>query len=169
MKKIKGVLLALAITVIVVTFFNGFPQAAKLTKANEFIGHVFIDGVKDAGCVKVTEAYFFPHLGEQPLGDTIQKIQSLEDMAEENKKLVRNRKKGKAKKSSGKKYRKRRDRYDGDDDDDEIIIPKEEEKSEAEQEQEKKQEEKRKQEEEKRQEEERKREEEKIKKEDWFR
>ena len=167
MKKIKGVLLVLAITVIVVIFFNGFPQAAKLTKANEFIGHVFIDGVKDAGCVKVTEAYFFPHLGEQPLGDTVQKIQSLEDIAEENRKLVRNRKKGKTKKNSGKKYRKRRDRYDGDDD--EIIIPEEEEKSEEEQELEKKQEEKRKQEEEKRQEEERKREEEKIKKEDWFR
>ena len=166
MKKIKGVLLTVAITVIAVIFFSGFAMAARVTNDSKFIGHVFIDGGKDNGFIKVTEEYFFPHLGGQLLGDTVQKIQALEGIVEVNRKLVRNGRKGKTEKDSGKEYRKRRD---GDDDDDEIIIIEEEEKSEGEQEQERKQEEKRKQEEEKRQEKERKREEKKINKEDWFR
>jgi len=167
MKKIK-VFLAIFITIVMIsTFFSGFALAARVTKASKFIGHVFIDGGKDNGFIKVTEEYFFPHLGGQLPGDTVQKIQALEGIVEVNRKLVRNGKKGKTEKDSGKEYRKRRD--GDDDDDDEIIITEEEEKSEGEQEQERKQEEKRKQEEEKRQEKERKREEEKIKKEDWFR
>ena len=166
MKKIK-VFLAIFITIVMIsTFFSGFALAARVTKASKFIGHVFIDGGKDNGLIKVNEEYFFPHLGGQLLGDTVQKIQALEGIVEVNRKLVRNGRKGKTEKDSGKEYRKRRD---GDDDDDEIIIIEEEEKSEGEQEQERKQEEKRKQEEEKRQEKERKREEEKINKEDWFR
>ena len=168
MKKIKGVLLTVAITVIAVIFFSGFAMAARVTNDSKFIGHVFIDGGKDNGFIKVNEEYFFPHLGGQLLGDTVQKIQALEGIVEVNRKLVRNGRKGKTEKDSGKEYRKRRD-GDDDDDDDEIIITEEEEKNEGEQEQERKQEEKRKQEEEKRQEKERKREEKKINKEDLFR
>jgi Mg-chelatase subunit ChlI len=165
MRKIKVFLATFITIVMIATFFSGFALATRVTKANKFIGHVFIDGGKNTKFIMGAEECFFSPSNEQIINRSVQKIQALDGIVEVNRKLAKN---GKKKTDGGEKYRKR---HDGDDDeDDEIIITEEEEeKNEEEQEKEREQEEKKKQEEEKRQEEERKRKEEKIKKEDWFR
>jgi len=137
MGKIKVFLATFITIVMIATFFSGFALATMVTKANKFIGHVFIDDGKDTEFIMGTEECFFSPSNEQFINRSVQKIQALENIVEINRKLV----------AKGKKYRKRRDGDDGDDN--EIIITEEEEKNAGEQEQERKPEEKKKQEPEK--------------------
>jgi len=151
MGKIKVFLATFITIVMIATFFSGFALATRVTKANKFIGHVFIDDGKDTEFIMGTEECFFSPSNEQFINHSVQKIQALENIVEINRKLVAKGKKRTPEKDSGKKYRKRRDGDDDDDDgdDNEIIITEEEEKNAGEQEQERKPEEKKKQEPEK--------------------
>ena len=61
MKKIKGVLLTVAITVIAVIFFSGFAMAAQVTEIIEGHGRIHINGGVDDGFVVGATVCFSVH------------------------------------------------------------------------------------------------------------
>jgi hypothetical protein len=102
MRKIKVFLATFITIVMIATFFSGFALAARVSKANEFIGHVFIDGGKDAVFIMEAGECFFSPSDEQFINRSVQKIQDLDGIVAANRKLAKNGKKGKKKRGVGK-------------------------------------------------------------------
>jgi hypothetical protein len=88
MNKIKGLLFALTIIVIVVTFFGGIAFATRDTKVSKEKGYVFVDDREVSGLIMGTEKCFFLPPAEQLVDSIVQEISASESVIEKNRKLV---------------------------------------------------------------------------------